>query len=168
MTTMTILRDEEFHSKFYVISNNADGNCLFESIETLLNGSPYETEHGYTTAFAIRKLVGEFYREFDKDIDYPDTTIEYKIKIGILFDNVDDISQHDYNICNDRVWASMTDVLICSLLFEFNIDLYKYVSETNTYHIETITAQYNYTKTVSILYNGVDHFEALLSMDHTL
>jgi hypothetical protein len=107
-------------------------------------------------------MVGNFYREFDKDIDYLESTIEYKIKIGNIFDNMDDEMQHDYNIWNDKVWASMTDVLICSLIFEININLYKYNSNTNMYNLEKITSQYNFINTVNLLYNGINHFEAIV------
>jgi hypothetical protein len=156
-----MLSSQQFDSRFITVANNADGNCLFESIEHLLSGSVYEKEHGVITAENIREAVGEFYRNFDKDIDYPEQTIEYRIKIDNLFDNMDDEMPHDYNIWNDKVWANMTDVLICSLIFEINIDLYTYVSEYNTYRLEKITSQYDYKKTVNLLYNGVNHFEAL-------
>lgn len=156
-----MLTNTEFHNCFRVIPNNADGNCLFESIEQLLSGSLYELDHGTTTAAEIREMVGNFYREFDKDIDYPESTIEYNIKIGNMFDNIDDEMPHDYNIWNDKIWASMTDVLICSLLFEININLYKYVKETDSYHIECIKSQYGFINTVNLLYNGINHFEAL-------
>jgi len=127
-----MLSYEAFHTKFLVIPNNADGNCLFESMETLLFGSPYEAEHGYTTAMAIREIVSEFYRNFDKDIEYPETSIAYKIKLCNLFDNVDEEMAHDYNIWNDKVWVSFTDVFIWFLLFEVSIYMYTYMDETNT------------------------------------
>jgi hypothetical protein len=144
---------DQFHNRFVVVSNNADGNCLFESIEYLIKGAYSASE--------IREMVGEFYRNFDKCIDYPESTIENTIKIGNLFDNFDHEMQHDYNIWNDNVWASMTDVLICSLIFEVNINLYKYHSEIQMYHVEKITSQYNFTNTIDLLYNGINHFEAL-------
>ena len=155
-----MLTATEFHDCFRVIPNNTDGNCLFESIAHLLMGSR-ESENDIITAGEIREMVGNFYRDFDRDICYPETTIEYAIKIGNLFDNIDDEMAHDYNIWNDKVWASMTDVLICALIFEININLYKYVPETNTYCLEQIKSQYNFTNTVNLLYNGVNHFEAL-------
>jgi hypothetical protein len=36
------LTTTEFNNCFCIIKNNADGNCLFESIENLLVGSLYE------------------------------------------------------------------------------------------------------------------------------
>lgn len=157
-----MLTNIEFNNYFSAIPNNADGNCLFESIECLLVGSTYELEHGETTSEEIREMVGNFYKNFDREIDYPINTIEYNIKMGIIFDNFDDEMSHDYNICNDKVWASMTDVLICSLIFEININLYKFVAQTNTYHLEKIKSQYNFTNTINLLYNGINHFEALV------
>lgn len=155
-----MLSERQFNNCFKRIENNANGNCLFETMEYLLSGTLYEYNHGYTRASEIREMVGQFYKDFDKDIDYPINTIEYNIKIGILFDNMDDAEEaHDINICNDKVWASMTDVLICSLLFNVNINLYKYFEKK--YHLEKITSQYNFMETINILYNGVNHFEAL-------
>ena len=156
-----MLSIQDFNACFEVVNNNANGNCLFESIAHLLNGSLYEIINGVTTADEIRCMVGEFYKDFDKEINYPESTIEYNIKIGNIFDNMDDEMAHDYNICNDRVWASMTEVLICSLIFEININLYRYSAETNTFSLEKIRSQYNFPETVNLLYNGTNHFEAL-------
>ena len=166
-----ILTDEEFTEQFKIIGNNANGNCLFESMEHLLNFSEYEFKHGITKATRIREMVGEFYKKFDKDANYLESMIEYKIKMGILFDNVDDEMQHDCNICNDKVWASMTDVLMCSLIFSININLYTRntsftiegddIVETTTYELSKIETQYNFTTTINLLYSGGNHFEAL-------
>lgn len=152
---------KQFGNLFRVVENAADGNCLFEAMEYLIDGSLYTLDHGLITAAEIREMVGQFYKEFDKDIEYPETTIEYRIKIGNIFDNFDEEMAHDYNIWNDKVWASMTDVLICSVLFSVNIDLWKYSPETDTYHVEKIRSQYNFPETISLLYNGINHFEAL-------
>ena len=166
-----ILTNDEFNAKFKIVRNNADGNCFFESIEHILNFSEYEITYGITKAKQIREMVGEFYRNFDRDIDYPESTIEYRIKMGILFDNVDDEMQHDYNIWNDKVWASMTDVLICALIFKININLYVKntsftieeddVVETSIYELSKIKTQYNFKTTIHLLYSGGNHFEAL-------
>lgn len=169
-----MISDTEFDSYFKIISNKADGNCLFESIEHRLIYSEYEFKHGITSSTKIRKMVGNFYKTFDREFDYPDNTIEYRIKMGILFDNIDDEMPHEFNICNDNVWASMTDVLICSLLFEMNINLYvKRVSFeiddnddddiniVTKYELTKIDSQYNFTTTMNLLYSGENHFEAL-------
>jgi hypothetical protein len=118
-------------------------------------------------------MVCDFYKNFDRDIDYPESTIEYRIKMGILFDNIDeDGLEHDSNISNDKVWASMTDLLICSLLFKMNIQLYvaqtKVTLDDNdeiisvtTYELSNIKTQYNFKTTARLLYSGANHFEAL-------
>jgi hypothetical protein len=116
-------------------------------------------------------MVGDFYKNFDREFDYPDDTIEYRIKMGLLFDNMDDEMLHELNICNDKVWASMTDVLICSLLFQMNIDLYikhTWVEEDEydikiitNYELTKIESQHNFTKTTKLLYSGENHFEAI-------
>jgi hypothetical protein len=167
-----MLSEKEFDKRFKIISNKADGNCLFESIEHHLIYSDYEFKHGITKATKIRKMVGNFYKVFDKEKDYPDDTIEYRIKMGLLFDNADDDEMlHDINICNDKVWASMTDVLICSLLFEMNIDLYvkhNLIEEDGddiniiiNYELTKIETQHNFTTTMRLLYSGKNHFEAI-------
>jgi hypothetical protein len=166
-----MLTDNEFNNHFKVIPNKADGNCLFESIEHQLIYSEYEFKHGITNATKIRKMVGDFYKNFDREFDYPEDTIEYRIKMGLLFDNVDDEMPHELNIYNDNVWASMTDVLICSLLFQMNIDLYlKHtwaeedecdIKIITNYELTKIESQYNFTKTTNLLYSGENHFEAI-------
>lgn len=154
---------DEFNAKFSVVKNKADGNCLFESIEHSLNFSEYELKHGIHRAKKIRQMVGEFYTKFDRDVDYSDTTIEYMIKMGMLFDNIDNIDDgnisHDSNICNDRVWASMTDVIICSYIFGMNIELY--VKENDSITMSKIESQYHFTSTIRLLYSGNNHFEAI-------
>ena len=166
-----MISDTEFDSYFKIISNKADGNCLFESIEHRLIYSEYEFKHGITSSTKIRKMVGNFYKTFDREFDYPDNTIEYRIKMGLLFDNMDDEMPHEFNICNDTVWASMTDLLICSLLFQMNIDLYIkhiWVEEDEddikiitSYELTKIESQHNFTKTTKLLYSGENHFEAI-------
>jgi hypothetical protein len=166
------LSEQEFNRHFEIVSNNANGNCLFESMERLLINTPYEKENGKLHASKIRSMVSEFYTNFDRDINYPVNTIEHDIKMGIMFDNSDfdeanNVISHEYNVRNDKVWASMTDVLICSLLFEVNIYIYtknmlylKY--DMSKYDISKIKPQYNYKTTLHILYNGTNHFEAIL------
>ena len=154
---------KEFNDMFTVVSNSANGNCFFEAMEYLLEGTKYHLTNlkEVPSAAEIRFMVGEFYRNFDKDIDYPEDTIENRIKLGIMFDNIDEEMPHDYNIYNDKVWASMTDVIVCSLLFDVNIRLFKYNSWTNMYEREVVNPQYNFTDTINLLYNGINHFEAL-------
>jgi hypothetical protein len=114
------------------------------------------------------------------DIDYPMDTIEYNIKLGVMFDNMDGNGdpnslcfddmpiRHIYNIAHNYVWASMTDVLVCALLFEINIDLYKKCGGGDGFEevfvLEKIISQYTWKDTVSIYYNGINHFEALYSL----
>lgn len=166
--------ETDFNEMFERIPNCADGNCFFEAMEHLLLGTSYYYENGFLTATEIRQKVADFYKEFNKDIDYPIHTIEYTIKLGILFDNMDEVVEkptsvfnieempiyHIYNIAHNYVWASMTDVLVCALLFDVNIDLYKKCCE-DLISLEEIRSQYPTDDTISIYYNGVNHFEAL-------
>ena len=77
----------------------------------------------------VRSQVYEFYKHFDRDIKYPDDTIEQAIVLGLMFENQDenehgDYISHDRNIINDRVWGSLVDILVCSMLFDVDVNLF--------------------------------------------
>jgi hypothetical protein len=84
-----MLTDTEFEDIFEIVPNNANGNCLFETMEYLLLETTYANTNVLPKAAQIRKMVADFYKDFDIDINYPMDTIEYNIKIGIMFDNID-------------------------------------------------------------------------------
>lgn len=159
---LSVLNSKQFSGIFQVIPNRADGNCLFESMYYLIRHSDYMKDAIYMpTHQEIRELVSNFYKDFDREKDYPHDTIEYAIKIGLLYDNDDNGVPHDKNVSNNYAWASMTDLLVCSVIFDVNINLYK--KNGKKFYLEKITSQYNFKITVNLLYNGKDHFEALIA-----
>ncbi len=169
-----ILTEEEFVTMFEIVPNSANGNCFFESMEYLLSNL-VDFGDNIPSHEEIRFMVGEFYRDFDMAIDYPEHTIEYNIKMGIMFDDIDNGVEHTksynldeigihhvYNIYQNYVWASMTDVLVCAVLFNVNINLYKKIGDM--YYLEQIKSQYSSNGfTIDLYYNGINHFEALKS-----
>lgn len=160
-----MLSRREFNTQYDIVRNNAEGNCLFESISYLINNLPKEDgEQDEFTHEDVRLLVYDYYKEMDRDLKYPKESIENAVILGILYDNDDfndanEIIPHDRNITNDRVWGSMTDLLICSIIFDVNINLYK--KNGNEFILEKIKYQYKNNNTINILYNGINHFEAL-------
>ena len=160
-----MLSRREFNTQYQVVRNNADGNCLFESISYLINNLPKgDEEQDEFTHEDVRLLVYDYYKEMVRDIKYPNEAIENAVILGLLYDNEDfsetgEIISHDRNISNDKVWGSMTDLLVCSILFDVDINLYKKYG--NEFKLEKIKYQYKNNNTINILYNGINHFEAL-------
>ena len=161
-----MLSRRNFNTQYDIVRNNAEGNCLFESIAYLINNLPKEEneEQDEFTHEDVRLLVYDYYKEMDHDIKYPNESIENAVILGVSYDNDDygengEITPHDRNISNDKVWGSMTDLLICSIIFDVDINLYK--KNGNEFILEKIKYQYKNTNTINILYNGINHFEAL-------
>jgi hypothetical protein len=164
-----MLSRREFNTKYDIVRNNADGNCLFESISYLINNLPKDSsqdeEQDEFTHEDVRLLVYDYYKEMDRDIKYPNNAIENAVILGVIYDNDDyneiyEIIPHDKNVSNDKVWASMTDLLVCSIIFDVDINLY--IKYGNEFKLEKIKYQYKNKHTINILYNGINHFEALL------
>jgi hypothetical protein len=160
-----MLSTHEFKKQYDVVRNNATGNCLFESVAYLINNLPKEEDEEVFSHEDIRLLVCDFYKEFDREIKYPKECIENAIILGLLFDNEDEDESgeynipHDKNVSNDRVWASMTDILVCSVVFDVDINLY--IKYGNEFKLEKIKYQYKNNNVINILYNGINHFEAI-------
>ncbi len=142
----------EFGKNFLILVNQEDGNCLFESMSNLVN------DH-HTI---VRQKVYNFYKTFDRNKKYNENTIEYAIVLGLTFDNVDGEFKHEEFIGYDNVWASMTDVLVCSLIYGVDIFLYKYDEISKVYVIDKLKYQYKNNRTIHILYSNNNHFEALI------
>lgn len=142
----------EFNEKFLIMVNQEDGNCLFESMSNLVN------EH-HTI---IRQKVFNFYKTFDRTQKYDHHTIEYAIVLGLTFDNVDGEFKHEEFIGFDNVWASMTDILVTSLLYKVEINIYKYDEVINKYIVDKVKYQYKNYRELHILYSNNNHFEALI------
>ena len=160
-----MLSRRNFNTQYDIVRNNAEGNCLFESISYLINNLPKEGEQDEFSHEDVRLLVYDFYKEFDREIKYPKEAIESAVILGILYDNDDydetndEITPHDKNISNDKVWGSMTDLLVCSIIFDVDINLY--IKYGNEFKLEKIKYQYKNKNSINILFNGINHFEAL-------
>ena len=160
----------DFVNRFEVISNPASGNCLFESVSYLFNGLLRDNEPMMSQE-DVRVLIWSFYRNFRRSINYDEGTIESSILLGLLFDNDDEgddgeIKKHDDNVANDKVWGSMIDLLVCSLVFNVDICLYKKSHINGSIDVEYIKNQRKNKKnkprqTINILFTGSNHFEAL-------
>jgi hypothetical protein len=153
---LTELNQDDMDERFKVIKNKANGNCFFDSLSFLLDNKIRGNE--------IRKKVAEFYGTFEPTAEYMEETFEHSLAMGMTYDNEDDGGiEHDKNIKNNYVWANMNDVRICSHLFNININLYRkfeHKTKGTVYFLDVVDFNPN-GETVSVLYNGVDHFEAL-------
>lgn len=162
-----MLSFKEFNRKFEIIRNDAKGNCLFESVAYLLNNLPKDEEDESIHLLShkdIRSFVSNFYKNFDRDIKYPTETIENYIIMGLLYDNDDENEygeyiEHEKNIEKNKVWGSVTDLLVCSVIFDIDINLYK-IHEDGI-KLDKMKYQYKNEHTINILYNGLNHFEAI-------
>lgn len=160
----------DFVNRFEVVSNPARGNCLFESVSYLFNELSREDEPMLSQE-DVRVLIWSFYKDFNRGINYPEGTIESAILLGLLFDNDDEgdngeIKKHDDNVANDKVWGSMIDLLVCSILFNVDICLYKKSNKDGSIDVEHIKNRRKSKKnkqkqTMNILFTGSNHFEAL-------
>lgn len=143
---------KEFSDRFLILINEQDGNCLFESLSNLIN-------ENHTV---IRQKVFNFYKTFDRTKKYNEDTIEYAILLGLIYDNTDGEFRHEDIIGCDNIWASMTDILVCSLLYNIDINIYKYDEILNKYIIDHVKYQHKNYRTIHILYSNNNHFEALI------
>ena len=151
------LTDSQFKDRFRVIHNNPNGNCLFHCFIQLLSK---ETNIKTTHVLSMRKALCSFYSQFDKTQQYDENTTRYKIWLGLLYDNIDENEEcHDVQIQFNCVWASMTDVLALSIMFQVNVILLQ-LDANNVYSIHPIFNDATY-KHIYLLYKNNNHFEAL-------
>jgi len=73
----TNLSIDEVNSLFTILENPGKGNCLFYSFSQLFfDGSVKKHTQ-------LRKEVCDFYKKFNLDIEYPEDSLEYQIKIQL-------------------------------------------------------------------------------------
>lgn len=138
---------------FKILSNNPNGNCLFHAFIQLCDLKK--------SIYTLRHELGVYYAQFDKTKTYDEHTTCYNIWLGLLYDNVDeDGCNHDTNIANNYVWASMTDVLAMSIIHKVNVLLFT-VNPDKSYSVNPIINDSSYT-VVSLLFKNGNHFEALV------
>lgn len=169
---MKITKDD-FYRQYDIVINQASGNCLFEAIAhsinvLMLNTEDFDEDEEELTHQVVRSKISDFYSKFDRDIEYPKFSIESAVILGLKYDNDDydefeQLISHDTNVKNDAVWGSMTDLLVCSILFDVDVNLYKKFiqNDSQLFEVERISYQYKNKNAISILYNGVNHFESI-------
>jgi hypothetical protein len=145
-----IIPDELFNKIADVIAVKGDGNCLFHTIEFLVN--KYHRE--------MRRKVAEFYRSFDINIDYDENSLEFSIKnLLISDDNIDDDgSIHSKRIGENFRYASMCDVAVIALLMKINIIMFHRANEGYTYS-KYISGETNGTYFIKF---SAKHFEPVI------
>ncbi len=143
--------------RYKPVPNSANGNCLFEAMSYGLDFSVYPAD--------IRYCVGHFYETFSKDKTYEEGTLQQAIQLSRQFDTEDDDGvSHEIAIKDDTVWANMTDIYICALIYKVNIHLFRKIRIANytfVYTCEQILCGYSDRPTVSLLYLNGNHFVAL-------
>lgn len=145
--------------KFSIIENNGNGNCVFETISYFVN--LYKSSDHIVNSSHIRQSVASFYNAFERNIEYQRGTIEEAILLALQFDNDE---AHEINVRNDSVSANFVDILVASLVFKFDIHLYRR-RRNNDFFVEIISYQYSNKNTIDVLFtnnNIVSHFEALI------
>jgi len=132
--------------------NKADGNCLFYSVSQILYGD--DTYHK-----EIRKEVCKFYKTFKQNS--PKNDVETAIAMSMIGDPTDNDGKiHKETVCDNLKYANVTDIMIIGYIYHANINLYIPINNDlyaiNTYKI------HEPIMTMNILFNGRDHYEALL------
>jgi hypothetical protein len=151
---------DAINSLFNVLENPADGNCLFYAIsQCLYNGS-------YTKHNEIRKKVCDFYKTFDFERDYPEGSLEYKLKMELLFDE----DNHKKQVCKggtkNPVWGIGADITAIAILYKINIITFNlFVNNLNEYRVIPVKSP-EFTKTIYIRLDASigdeEHYEAMI------
>jgi len=155
---------DEFHRKYRIVANSANGNCLFESLCFAL---PRIVPHyAGLKPKTLREDLARVYTQMlalkDFQTDEPiENELLNKIKIGIQYDDDDDGKKHHEKIGKDRVWASMTDVLL--LGFMTHVDIYLLTLEDHqNIRVDNMTNLETPRGFVMLYYSNQEHFEAVV------
>ena len=148
-----VIKTNVFNNYFKIVNSSGDGNCLFHSVAYFFNGYTH-TE--------LRKLVCEFYKNFKKNLNYNQDSLEYMIQQNLIYDRYDDGNEvHETNICNERVYGSITDISVLAIILKINIILMNYNAEKRGYSF--ITLKYaDKNDTIFLKFNGANHFDSLV------
>lgn len=155
LTNETNLSIEEVNSLFTILENPGKGNCLFYSFSQLFfDGSIKKHTQ-------LRKEVCEFYKKFNLDIEYPEDSLEYQIKIQLLY--VD--PEHKKKVCKNLDWGIMPDIIAISILYQVNIFIFNLFRENNFYQVTPIKSTEN-RRNIYLRYNteneDEEHYEAMI------
>jgi len=145
---------------FRNLENQADGNCLFYAIsQCLYNGS-------YAKYNEIRKKVCDFYKTFDFEREYPEGSLEYKLKMELLFDE----DNHKKQVCKggtkNPVWGIGADITAIAILYKINIITFNlFINNLNEYRVIPVKSP-EFTKTIYIRLDASigdeEHYEAMI------
>ena len=146
--------DREVIDKLFLIKqNNADGNCLFESVSQCLHNNMSKSSK-------YRKLVCDFYKTFENRNIYPAGSFEETIFLALLVFNNDnnDQTDHSIKICQNKIYVNTADIHILANKLKINIFIF-FVKE-NIRIIPYLVP--NSSTNIYLKYNGINHYEALL------
>jgi len=164
--------DDKFNTLFTVLENNADGNCLFESVEQLVGINNISTA-AKSTAANLRKQVCDYYKSFDKEKIYDEDSLEGKLKIQMSVDNAEFHARtgkelkrlHEKRICVSKEYAGMMDIMVIAMILRSNIVLL--IANEHDFTVHPIKFA-NDAPIMFIKFNGEDHYEALIPNNEAL
>lgn len=156
--------DNTFDTLFTVLENNADGNCLFESVEQI---------NDIFTHAQLRRLVCDYYKSFDKNKIYDNDSLENHLQIQMIGDNTEFHARtgkelkrtHEKRICVSREYAGMMDIMVIAMILHSNIVLL--IANEHDYTVHPIKVA-NDAPIMFIKFNGINHYEALIPNAGTL
>jgi hypothetical protein len=155
----------EFNQKYTVVRNRANGDCLFESLcfalplatPECVGLKPKMLRKNLAESYGQLLALPDFAPENDAELE---NTLLNEIKLGIRFDNDDGLKKHHEEITKDRVWASMTDVLLLGYMTQ--VDIYLIEPGEDCVHVNNMTKHANPRGFVMLYYSNQEHFEAVV------
>jgi len=157
---------EVFKSRYTVLENAADGNCLFLSIAQL---DPRRNHR------ELRKAVCDYYKTFDPEGQYPPDSLEEKLQIAYITDNTEyhrttgrELKvKHDKRICKNLEYAGIMDIIVLCIIIQKNVLLFSRTDDDSEgADIEPYSfGAYEHSpgaETLLIRFNGTNHYEALI------
>lgn len=156
--------DNTFNTLFTVLENNANGNCLFESVEQINN---------IFTPAQLRRLVCDYYKSFDKEKIYDEDSLDGKLKIQMSVDNAEFHARtgkelkrlHEKRICVPKEYAGMMDIMVIAMILHSNIVLL--IANEHDFTVHPIKVA-NDAPIMFIKFNGINHYEALIPNNEAL
>ncbi len=149
----------DFDNKFQVLTNAADGNCLFLAISQL----DERFDH-----LVLRKKLCTFYKKLVIKANVSDDSLLGKLRIQMIMDNIeyDENSTHDKRVCENYAYGGVMDVIVLAYILQRPIHLYQKLvfksKEPTDLKFDIFDDETIRTKPpIHLLYSGNNHFEAL-------